>query len=43
MIKKRIVEEDIFTRVEKVINNKPVVGGPKPLKKGDKINKDKLI
>ena len=39
---KRIVEEDIFTRVEKAINNKPIVGGPKPLKKGDKINKDNL-
>jgi len=39
---KRIVEEDIFTRVHKTILNKLVVGGPKPLKKGDKVSKESL-
>ena len=39
---KRIVEEDTFTRVEKAIINQSVVGGPKPLKKGDKISKENL-
>ena len=38
----RIVEDDTFTRVEKAILNKSVVGGPKPLKKGDKIAKESL-
>jgi len=38
----RIVEDDTFTRVEKAILNKSVVGGPKPLKKGDKVVKENL-
>ena len=38
----RIVEDDTFARVEKLITNKLTVGGPKPLKKGDKISKDNL-
>ena len=38
----RIVEDDTFTRVEKAILNMSVVGGPKPLKKGDKIAKESL-
>ena len=38
----RIVEDDTFARVEKLIINKPVVGGPKPLKKGDKVSKANL-
>ncbi len=38
----RIVEDDTFIRVEKAILNKYVVGGPKPLKKGDKIAKESL-
>ena len=38
----RIVEDDTFKRVEKAILNKSVVGGPKPLKKGDKIAKESL-
>jgi DNA-directed RNA polymerase subunit beta len=38
----RIVEDDTFTRVEKSVLNKVVVGGPKPLKKGDKITKENL-
>jgi DNA-directed RNA polymerase subunit beta len=38
----RIVEDDTFTRVEKAILNKSVVGGPKPLKKGDKVSKESL-
>jgi DNA-directed RNA polymerase subunit beta len=38
----RIVEDDTFARVEKLITNKPVVGGPKPLKKGDKVSKANL-
>jgi len=38
----RIVEDDTFIRVEKAILNKSLVGGPKPLKKGDKIVKESL-
>ena len=38
----RIVEDDTFTRVEKAIINKVLVGGPKPLKKGDKVSKENL-
>ncbi len=38
----RIVEDDTFARVEKLILNKSIVGGPKPLKKGSKISKESL-
>ena len=38
----RIVEDDTFARVDKLITNKLIVGGPKPLKKGDKVSKDNL-
>ena len=38
----RIVEEDIFGRIEKILMNKTAVGGPKGIKKGDKLTKDKL-
>ena len=38
----RIVEEDIFGRIEKILLNKTVKGGPKGVKKGDKISKETL-
>ena len=38
----RIVEEDIFGRIEKILLNKTVKGGPKGVKKGDKIFKETL-
>ena len=38
----RIVEEDTFSRIEKLILGKTVSGGPKRIKKGDKITKDQL-
>ena len=38
----RIVEEDIFGRIEKVLINKSAIGGPKGIKKGDKLSKEKL-
>jgi DNA-directed RNA polymerase subunit beta len=38
----RIVEEDIFGRIEKILVNKNAIGGPKGIKKGDKLTKDKL-
>ena len=38
----RIVEEDTFSRIEKLILGKSVSGGPKGIKKGDKITKDQL-
>ena len=38
----RIVEEDIFGRIEKILMNKTAIGGPKGIKKGDKLTKDKL-
>ena len=38
----RIVEEDIFGRIEKILINKTSIGGPKGIKKGDKLTKDKL-
>ena len=38
----RIVEEDIFGRIEKVLLNKSAIGGPKGIKKGDKLSKEKL-
>ncbi len=38
----RIVEEDIFGRIEKILLNKTVKGGPKGIKKGDKISKEIL-
>ena len=38
----RIVEEDTFSRIEKLILGKTVSGGPKGIKKGDKITKDQL-
>jgi DNA-directed RNA polymerase subunit beta len=38
----RIVEEDTFARIEKLILGKTVSGGPKGIKKGDKITKDQL-
>ena len=38
----RIVEEDTFARIEKLILGKTVSGGPKGIKKGDKITKDRL-
>ena len=38
----RIVEEDIFGRIEKILTNKSAIGGPKGIKKGDKLTKEKL-
>src|SRR5210317_200908 len=38
----RIVEEDTFARIEKLILGKTVSGGHKGIKKGDKITKDQL-
>ena len=38
----RIVEEDTFARIEKLIIGKEVSGGPKPIKKGDKVTKEQL-
>ena len=38
----RIVEEDIFGRIEKILINKTAIGGPKGIKKGDKLTKAKL-
>ena len=38
----RIVEEYTFARIEKLILGKTVSGGPKGIKKGDKITKDQL-
>jgi DNA-directed RNA polymerase subunit beta len=38
----RIVEEDTFSRIEKLLINKTVTGGPKSLKKGDKLSKETL-
>lgn len=38
----RIVEKDTFSRIEKLILGKSVSGGPKGIKKGDKITKDQL-
>jgi DNA-directed RNA polymerase subunit beta len=38
----RIVEDDTFTRVEKAVLNKSIVGGPKPLKTGAKITTENL-
>jgi len=38
----RIVEEDIFGRIEKILMNKTAIGGPKGIKKGDKLTNDKL-
>ena len=38
----RIVEQDIFGRIEKILINKTAIGGPKGIKKGDKLTKDKL-
>ena len=38
----RIVEEDTFSRIEKLLINKIVTGGPKGIKKGDKLSKETL-
>jgi len=38
----RIIENDIYARIEKLIINKPVDKGPDGLKKGDKVGKDYL-
>ena len=38
----RIVEEDTFARIEKLIVGKKVSGGPKGIKKGDSVSKDHL-
>jgi DNA-directed RNA polymerase subunit beta len=38
----RIVEEDTFARIEKLIVGKKVSGGPKGIKKGDSVGKDHL-
>ncbi|MFA6016104.1 MAG: DNA-directed RNA polymerase subunit beta [Gallionellaceae bacterium] len=38
----RIVEADVFTRLEKLLHNKIANGGPKKLVKGTKINKEYL-
>ena len=38
----RIVEEDIFGRVEKILTNKKALGGPKGIKKGEKLTEEKL-
>ena len=38
----RIVEEDTFGRIERLLTNKVATGGPKGLKKGEKITKDFL-
>ena len=38
----RIVEEDTFGRIEKLLVNKTVTGGPKGIKKGDKLSKEIL-
>ena len=39
----RIVEEDTFSRIEKLLINKIVTGGPKGIKKGDKLSKETLL
>ncbi len=39
----RIVEEDIFGRIEKILVNKSALGGPKGVKKGDKLTQEKLL
>ena len=38
----RIVEDDTFARIEKLLVGKAVSGGPKGIKKGDKVTKDQL-
>jgi DNA-directed RNA polymerase subunit beta len=38
----RIVEDDTFGRIERLLTNKVATGGPKGLKKGEKISKDFL-
>jgi len=38
----RIVEEDTFARIEKLLLKKTVTGGPKGIKKGDKLSKETL-
>ena len=38
----RIIENDIYARIEKLIVNKPVDKGPDGLKKGDKVSKEYL-
>ncbi len=38
----RIVEDDTFSRIEKLLVNKTVTGGPKGIKKGDKLTKEIL-
>tara|TARA_B100000035_G_scaffold314791_1_gene332285 strand:+ start:128 stop:4297 length:4170 start_codon:yes stop_codon:yes gene_type:complete len=38
----RIVEQDIFGRIEKILINKVAIGGPKGIKKGIKLTQDKL-
>ena len=38
----RIVEEDTFARIEKLLINKKVTGGPKGIKKGDTLSKEIL-
>jgi DNA-directed RNA polymerase subunit beta len=38
----RIVEDDTFARIEKLLVGKTVSGGPKGIKKGDKVTKDQL-
>jgi DNA-directed RNA polymerase subunit beta len=38
----RIVEADVFTRLEKLLHNKVANGGPKKLAKGTKLNKEYL-
>ena len=38
----RIVEDDTFGRIERLLINKVATGGPKGLKKGEKISKDFL-
>src|SRR5882724_11950802 len=39
----RIVEADVFARLEKLLHNKVANGGPKKLVKGTKLNKDYLL
>lgn len=38
----RIVEDDVFARLEKLLHNKVANGGPKKLAKGSKLNKEYL-
>jgi len=38
----RIVEADLFARLEKLLHNKVANGGPKKLAKGTKLSKDYL-